>query len=788
MLLLLYALSGLTALAYEVLWSRMLALQFGVSVWGVVVSVAAFMLGLGLGSLALARYRTHARGALFRLAALEALAAVFSMGLPGVVKVANPLWDQWAPLVSPALWHGALAASALVFLALPAMLLGAGFPLVLQAFSQRPRALALAYGVNTLGAVLGALLPLALLPLFGWGLSLRLVAFLGLLVAAGFALKASFTPSGQAAVLASGALPNRRSLLIYAAVGAATLMVEIAWTRLFGLVMLRTEFVLALVLAVFLLGIGLGSLAARLPWVQRLASTLPWLASLCLLASLGWLPWFSAWLEVAHWDSLTAALFTQGLLLTLLTLPATLCFGAWLPLCSQQRSDQGVWLYGANSLGAALGAMVAGWVLIPLLGSAGTLSLAAILILLTGLLLWPQGRASWGVVPMALLALFLGAMPPAARLLPQSLSGSVDLYHFEDAVAMTEVVEQPNKVRILLTDLQRRDAATDPDALYLQQNQSRLPLLLHPNPHSVLYLGVGTGISASGALAFGGLDLTGVELSRGAIQAASQWFAPWNQGVMGSMQVSQDDARHYLSAHAQTYDVIVGDLFHPDLAGVSSLLSVQQFARARARLNPDGFFVQWLALNQLDQTSLQVVLRSFRQVFPQGQMFLDGMHLALLGPRDQWTGLSGLNRHWQDLTPLQRQNATANEGYQVWAGRYWGPIPQSAGPVQDEWSPLIEFTIPRLYYGHGENLIQTLGWVARQRPRVEQAAELLAVPAGERAAFERAYIGTDLWFHGMLATLGNQPEQARKLFGMAQMANPEDYWIDHAWKDMGGVK
>jgi hypothetical protein len=71
---------------------------------------------------------------------------------------------------------------------------------------------------------------------------------------------------------------------------------------------------------------------------------------------------------------------------------------------------------------------------------------------------------------------------------------------------------------------------------------------------------------------------------------------------------------------------------------------------------------------------------------------------------------------------------------------------------------------------------------------VEQAAQLLAVPAGQRAAFERAYIGTDLWFHGMLATLSNQPEQAKKFLGMAQMAHPEDYWIDHSWKDLRGVK
>jgi spermidine synthase len=627
------------------------------------------------------------------------------------------------------------------------------------------------------------LLPLLLLPVFGWGLSLRLVAIIGLMVALGFVgLSRGTNTTSMPSNLSSA---SGRLHLIYGAVGAATLMVEIAWTRLFGLVMLRTEYVLALVLAVFLLGLGLGSLAARWEPIQRRAGWLPWLASFTVLASLWWLPAFSAWLEGAQWNSLGGAMLAQGLVLTLLTLPATLCFGAWLPLLSQQQSGSGVSLYSANSLGAALGAMLAGWVFIPGLGSSATLALAAWLVLVLGILLWPR-RQPWCLsIPVGFICILSAPMPPAAQLLPQGLLGSSDLYRYEDAVAMTEVVQLPNKVRILLTDLQRRDAATDPDALYLQQNQSRLPLLLHPHPQSILYLGVGTGISAAGSLAFGPLQRSGVELSHGAIEAAQQWFSPWNQSVMAQMTVSQDDARHYLSAHRQGFDVIVGDLFHPDLAGVSSLLSVEQFARAKSRLNDHGLFVQWVALNQLDRPSLQVVLRSFRQVFPQGQIFLDGMHLALVGPRDQWQGLSGMAGHWHELDSQQQQDVTAGEGYWVWAGRYWGPIPESQGPVQEEWSPVIEFTIPRLYYGGGEHLTATLDWVASQRPRVDQAALLLGIPAGQRAAFERAYIGTDLWFHGLMAALHRQNDRARQLMGMAYAANPADYWIANAWRDSG---
>ena len=174
--------------------------------------------------------------------------------------------------------------------------------------------------------------------------------------------------------------------------------------------------------------------------------------------------------------------------------------------------------------------------------------------------------------------------------------------------------------------------------MFVQANQSRLPLLLHPNPHKVLFIGLGTGISMAGSLPFPDLDRSAVELSAGSIEAARRWFVESNRGALQNAKVYHDDARHFLTATAATYDVVIGDVFHPDLAGVGSLLAVEQFERVRARLAAGGLYVQWLALNQFDPDTLCVVLRSFRAVFPQGQLFLDGMHLAMVGPRDRVAG------------------------------------------------------------------------------------------------------------------------------------------------------
>ena len=101
------------------------------------------------------------------------------------------------------------------------------------------------------------------------------------------------------------------------------------------------------------------------------------------------------------------------------------------------------------------------------------------------------------------------------------MAGSRDLYRYEDAIAITQVIEQNDGQRVLLTDLRRWDASTEPTAVFVQANQARLPLLLHAGPRTVLFLGIGTGISLAGSLPFPDLERSAVELSQGSIEAAA---------------------------------------------------------------------------------------------------------------------------------------------------------------------------------------------------------------------------------------------------------------------------
>lgn len=782
----LYGLSGLVSLSYEVLWARMLSLEFGVSVFGVVVTVAAFMTGLGSGSLWWGETRKSVTNPLRILAILEGAVAFFAILLPVVMYRLEAGFDSLSAYLSPGQWYALMGVVSFVVLTLPAAAMGSGFALVVRSQNPGSDSLKDLYGINTLGAVLGALAPLVLLPWLGWTEALWVTAGLGFFVALGMWVL-STSSSGERETIGQRPASKRtvRMLWAYGAFGAASLMIEMGWTRLFGLIMLRTEYVLAMVLAVFLTGIGLGSLLSR--WMEtRLRSFLPWLSSVGVLAGLALIPTLSGWVEQARWSSLRTALMGQGAALMLLTLPVTLVLGGWLPLLVKDLKVDGIRLYGANSLGAALGALLAGLVMIPWLGTMATLVLSSWFILGLGLYWSPRSKPLLQVIALLVVigaGIRLWQWPEARNLLPQSLAGSRDLYRYEDAVVMTEVVEQADGQRLLLTDLQRRDASTEPTAVFVQSNQGRLPLLLHPEPHTVLFEGLGTGISVRGSMAFPGVRRSAVELSSGAIRAARDWFSPVNGAALQETTLWQDDARHFLSATTDHFDVIVGDLFHPDLAGAGSLLTLQQFQRIRSHLASGGVFVQWIALNQFDRPSLDVVLRTFRRAFPNGQMFLDGMHLALVGPRDQWIGAPAVLANLQRMTSQERALATAGEGEMTWLGRYWGPVVTGPGPIQDEWAPQLEFRLPKAHYGDGLDMARLLEDFLAHRPSPEQAALLLHIPVDRKEEWQRAYTCTSDLVKGWVAGLQDQPEVSARFESQAVEANPHDRWAAYALSD-----
>ncbi len=784
LLLAVYFLSGVTGVAYEVLWVRMLSVQFGVSNFGIVVTLVAFMAGLGAGGLLGAWCARCLRHPLIVFALLEAAVALFALSMPWLFAAADHVLGAVAIGLPLDAWFRLQGLSSFLILFFPALALGVGFPLVLRFFANTRVTIVSVYGLNTLGGAAGALLPLWLLPAIGWAGSIRAVAVLGLVVAiAAVAISLGTRHRFDGADgHASGMRPAWNALLIYAGIGAAALMLQVGWTRLYGMILLRTEYVLALLLCIFLVGIGLGSLLARrLPERQALG-WFPLIAGATALFSLAGLTLLAGWIDEADFASFGASLLAQGFALALLTLPTTLVLGAWLPLLTRATGAggnlAGAWLYGANALGAAAGALAAGFLLVPIIGTAATICAAALLLFVFGMA-WSDSRRHWLALPLLCAAAWpIATLPEVSSLLPGPHADSRDLMVSEDALSITHVVEQPDGQRVLLSDLRRMEASTEPSAVAAQMNMARLPLILHPEPREVLFLGLGTGITAAGALALPEVSITAVELSAGAIEAAGEYFDPVNGGVIERARIVRDDARRFLRADGRRYDVIIGDLFHPDLVGRGNLLSVQQFRRARARLAEGGLFVQWLALNQFDEGSLEIVMRSFAGEFPGASWYIDGFRVALVGMAgDGGPDIGAIIERLAWMEPARRDALTGGEGLWTWLGRYWGEIPRTAGPVQDEWAPRIEFSLPQARHGGDLDLARLTARLLDGRPSVEAAAASLAIPSEALEAFEAAYIATELATLAWAATLADRPAEAVRFMRMALEANPVDRWI-----------
>ncbi len=151
-----------------------------------------------------------------------------------------------------------------------------------------------------------------------------------------------------------------------------------------------------------------------------------------------------------------------------------------------------------------------------------------------------------------------------------------------------------------------------------ERMQAHLPLLLHPSPHQVAVLGLGTGITASGALFHPITNITAVEMVPEVVAAARDYFREENDRVLEDprTRIIIDDARNFLRGTAEKFDVIVGDLVVPWRQGEGALFTVEHFRAARHALAPGGLFCQWLPSYQFSEPEFRIVLRTFLSVFP----------------------------------------------------------------------------------------------------------------------------------------------------------------------------
>jgi spermidine synthase len=710
LLMLLFVGSGCSALIYEIVWLQMLQLLLGSTAVSLGILLGIFMGGMCLGSLLLPRLVSSRHHPMLIYAVLEAGIALFAIailwGMPSIEWLYETLHQDGAALVQ----RGLIAALCLLP---PTLFMGATLPAVSRWVETTPRGvswLGLFYGSNIFGAVVGCLLAgFYLLRIFDMSITTYVAVAINISVVAlacGILIWTRQSPgrlsersdSGGSqeqkpsanipplSASASGPFtpPVSNPGLIYLALGFsgfAALAGEVVWTRLLSLLMGGTVYTFSIILATYLVGLGIGSTCGAV--LARVsispARGLAWAQFWCLLA----IAWSGNVLakSLPHWPidpSIAGSIwytFQMDLARSAWSiLPATILWGASFPLAlaalSSGQKDAGKVvgrLYAANTFGAIFGALLFSMVAIP---SFGTLQAQYILLALTAVAAM-LSFAAGSTPPVARASAGRGMSLPSKWVWPASTCGvaillgatltdvpwSVIAYGrfaatweriLEPGITPPEkVADHPGEasgfclmtaegMNVSVAVTQSRDgvrrfhgggkvqASSSREDMRLQRMLAHIPALIHNNPRDVLVVACGAGVTAGSFLPHPEVERIVIcDIEPLVPTRVTPYFADVNFDVVGDanrdrVHIEFDDGRHFVRTTQEKFDIITSDPIDPWVKGCASLNTIEYYEMCRSKLKPGGIMALWMPLYESDSETLKSVVATFYEVFPRG--------------------------------------------------------------------------------------------------------------------------------------------------------------------------
>ena len=688
-LLLLFVASGCAAMIYEVVWLQLLQLVIGATATSLGVLLGTFMGGMCLGSLLLPRLVGPRRHPLRVYAILElgigALGLALLFGIPALEEA----YSRHA-VAGPAgiLLRGALAALCLLP---PTILMGATLPTLARWVEAGPGGvptLGVFYGGNIAGAVVGCLLAgFYLLRVFDMATATYVAAALNLVVAvAALILSAlSLHRPAEPAVedepgVAGPAVGAGGVYLAIALSGAAALGAEVTWTRLLALLLGGTVYTFALILAVFLAGLGIGS-GLGASWSRRAGSARVALGicQLGLTAAIAWSALVIA-RSLPYWPIQPAlakdpwTLFQLDLVRCVWALlPPAILWGASFPLALAAAAGPGQdpgrlvgRVYAANTLGAIVGALAFSLWLVPAVGTVDAqrvligLAAAGALAALVPPLLSARGvvrvagavallaalaGAGWlgrGVAPLPWAVVAFGRQ--SAVLLARSdtpVTPELPAGADRPEVACTFVGEGAN-VTVAVTETAQGvrsfhgagkiQASTLPTDMRLQRMLGHLPALLHAKPESVLVVACGAGVTAGSFIPHPDVRRVVIcDIEPMVPTQVTPRFGKENYHVVDGIaeqnpHTSTASRSRWCTTTAGTssgptrekFDVITSDPIDPWVKGCAALNTVEYYRMCRDHLNPGGSVSLWFPIANGDLETARSLIATFFEVFPEG--------------------------------------------------------------------------------------------------------------------------------------------------------------------------
>ena len=710
-----FVISGAAALALEMLWMRSAGLVLGQTAATTATVLACYFAGLGLGAAGTRRVHPHPVRMYGWLEIGAAAGAVWSVGV--FRWLAGDSAQEWLAASGTV---GSVVAVAIAVLP-TALCCGATLPTLGQALVAPERVGdrgGMLYALNTLGGGAGIVAAGFGLPaLIGvhacYAATAALSALAGtmaLLVGRHTAMATA--PRGAGAVHA--AMPPGRLRVVAAGAGALGLGLEVLWTRLFAQVLHNSVYSFSAVALVFLVALA-GGAAGASRWLRRTPPAAVGAAALlsAAVATVGGLWVFVRWTDGLAYVGMQSGLAEYILRIVALTAvsagPAALASGVVLPaLWAAWGGQHGTSrplgdLSAANTLGCIAGATGAGFLAVPTFGLRGSLLGAAVAYVVLADVLAPHSRRWRALASVALFVVVL-ADPMRAPLAHLRSDGEILHATVEGPNGIVTVVEVDGDLQLRLDNYYVLGSSA---AAANERRLGLVPLLLHPAPHRVAFVGLATGITASAAPALGVDDTTVVELVPEVADAARTYFATWNGRLLErpDVRLVRDDGRRYLATSRDAFDVIISDLFVPWHAGAGSLYSREMYDTVARRLAPGGMFCQWLPLYQLTREEFDVIAHTFRAVFPQASLWRADFYpnrpvLGLVAQRDgRAVDLDDVGRRLRQLPEWAHDPllATPRGLAMLYVGDL-AAVPDLfvQAPLNTDDRPLIEFMAPRL--------------------------------------------------------------------------------------------
>jgi spermidine synthase len=683
LLLILFAGSGCAALIYEIVWLQLLQLVIGSTAVSLGVLLGTFMGGMCIGSLLLPRIISVRYHPLRVYAVLELV-----IGVIGIVVLREiPAVANWYTSMTGPGWTGLACRGAVAGICLlpPTILMGATLPAIARWVSASADGVAwlgFFYGGNILGAVFGCLLAgFYLLRVYDMAFATYCAAGVNLavaIIAFAFSGSAPYEPGEKTSTEPEPPVVGQWQIYLTIALSGLTgLAAEVIWTRLLSLMLGMTVYAFSNILAVFLVGLGIGSSVGAM-WgrsIQRVNVALG-ICQLLLAGACGWaalnisnsLPYWPVDPELARtpWDTFQVDLARC----IWVVLPGAILWGASFPLAlaaaTAARRDPGRLvggIYAANTVGAIVGALGFSMVIIPQFGTQtaerALISICAASSLLVLLPAIVRHKSIFGSIALVASLFGVGWLVNTVNAVPWV---SVAYGRFAAVPDQTNVSIIPDpsdrkklyvgegiNVSVAVTEWNnyrffhgagKVQASSMPQDMRLQRMLGNLSAVIAKKNDNVLVVACGAGVTAGSFVPYPTVQHITICDIEPLVphKVAQQFFSKENYGVIDDPRTNVviDDGRHFIRTTNQKFDIITSDPIDPWVKGCAALNTVEYYQMCRDHLNPGGVVSLWIPLYESKLESARSLIATFFQVFPNGMIFsndenAEGYDAVLLG-------------------------------------------------------------------------------------------------------------------------------------------------------------